>query len=405
MARTAVYTTGEKGRNRVQVYLRGKAFYLRWWVDTQEHHRGLGHKHLAHAKQEADRLAAALVAGEAPTALTLGWLFDKYLAERDAAYQRQQITRNTLLHDRKVLTMALAVWGRGLDPYKVTQDQVQAYLRRREALGSLAKDRRQGARLGGRILQQDVKALRAAFNWAVEQRPPLLKYNPITRRMVPPASQAQQVSLTDQEIQRLFAVAPAVHPYAPLMLALSYETGHRIGAIRQLTWADLDLTHRLIHWAKGTDKSEYEHYTPLPDPLLPYLKAHPVRVGCLFPRRRRGVGLPVARGMPQKLWTALETAAGLSTRRLRGWHSFRRRFANDLRDVNLKDLAAIGGWKSANTLLSVYLQATPDTMRSALQQRHRTGTGTGTGHQLHPPETCNARRDKQLAAGMGGRVV
>lgn len=405
MARTAVYTTGEKGRNRVQVYPRGRTLYLRWWVGAQEHHHGLGHKHLTKAKQEADALAAALAAGDTPKTLTLGWLFDTYLTERTTAYQRRQITRNTWLHDRKVLRVALAVWGRTLDPYKVTADAIAAYVRHREALGSLATDRRRGTGLSGRMLQQDVKALRAVFTWAVDQRPPLLKYNPIPKRAVPKASQARQVSVSDEEIAKLFQVAATVHPYAPLLLALSYETGHRIGAIRQLTWADLDLTHRVIHWAKGADKSDYEHYTPLPDALLPYLAAHPVRDGCLFPRRRRGVGQPVARGMPQKLWKALEQAAGLSQRRLRGWHAFRRRFANDLRDVNLKDLAAIGGWQSPSTLLSVYLQSTDTTMRAALAQRHRTGTGTGTGHALQPAGTCNAPRDKQLAAGMGGRVV
>lgn len=381
MARTAVYTTGEKGRNRVQVYPRGKKFYLRWWAGEKEQHRALEHRQLSRAKQEADALAAQLGAGELPAAptQTLGWLFDKYLAERDLAFQQGRITRNTWLQDKKALSLALSLWGRGLDPYKVSHELVSAYVSHREQRGSLRKDGKGGDPLGPRILQQDIKALRAAFNWAVDQRPPLLRYNPITRRMVPKDGQARQVSLSDAEIAKLFEVAPAVHPYAPLLLILSYETGHRIGAIRQLTWDDIDIPNRLIRWRKGTDKSDYEHYTPLPEAVLPFLEAHPVQSGCLFPRRRRGVGQQIARGMPNKLWTALEEAAGLTSRKLRGWHSFRRRFANDFREVNLKDLAAIGGWKSPNTLLNVYLKATPDTMRVALANRQRTGTVTGTG--------------------------
>jgi hypothetical protein len=40
-----------------------------------------------------------------------------------------------------------------------------------------------------------------------------------------------------------------------------------------------------------------------------------------------------------------------------GWHSFRWRFANDLRQVPLRHLCDLGGWKSAQTILTCYQQS------------------------------------------------
>jgi integrase len=55
----------------------------------------------------------------------------------------------------------------------------------------------------------------------------------------------------------------------------------------------------------------------------------------------------------------------------RGWHSLRRQFATELKHVPLKDLAELGGWKCAQTILTCYQQADQATMRQALATRHR----------------------------------
>ena len=46
-------------------------------------------------------------------------------------------------------------------------------------------------------------------------------------------------------------------------LVLAHETGHRIGAIRQLRWSDIDLGGGVIRWRGEHEKSGYEHRTPL----------------------------------------------------------------------------------------------------------------------------------------------
>jgi hypothetical protein len=54
-----------------------------------------------------------------------------------------------------------------------------------------------------------------------------------------------------------------------------------------------------------------------------------------------------------------------------GFHSLRRRFANDLKSTNLRDLCGLGGWKSPQTVPTVYQQPELALMRQALDARTR----------------------------------
>ena len=61
--------------------------------------------------------------------------------------------------------------------------------------------------------------------------------------------------------------------------------------------------------------------------------------------------------------------ANLPAAKRRGWHSLRRLFATETKDLPLKDQAYLGGWKSAQTLLAVYQRADEATMREGLARR------------------------------------
>ena len=68
----------------------------------------------------------------------------------------------------------------------------------------------------------------------------------------------------------------------------------------------------------------------------------------LTDRQRRILARLVAEFIEQgepvsSLWLA--ERSGLPKGERYGWHSLRRKFTNELRDLNLKDLAALGGWK------------------------------------------------------------
>ena len=52
-----------------------------------------------------------------------------------------------------------------------------------------------------------------------------------------------------------------------------------------------------------------------------------------------------------------------------GWHGLRRKFATELKQVSLKDLAHLGGWKDPQTILKCYQSAEEESMRAALAER------------------------------------
>ncbi len=75
------------------------------------------------------------------------------------------------------------------------------------------------------------------------------------------------------------------------------------------------------------------------------------------------------------LWKRLAARAGLPTGMRYGWHSVRRKFASELKQTNLKDLCALGGWKAAATLLTCYVAADDGTQCDALAQRRKLRSG------------------------------
>jgi hypothetical protein len=44
------------------------------------------------------------------------------------------------------------------------------------------------------------------------------------------------------------------------------------------------------------------------------------------------------------------------------WHAYRRGWATARKDLPIKDVAAVGGWKDIQTLVNCYQQADDDTM-------------------------------------------
>ena len=79
--------------------------------------------------------------------------------------------------------------------------------------------------------------------------------------------------------------------------------------------------------------------------------------------------LPCPRTTFNKWWRRAVKLAKLPTVKRRGWHSLRRLFATETKDLPLKDQAYLGGWKSPQTLLAVYQRADETTMREGLARR------------------------------------
>lgn len=78
---------------------------------------------------------------------------------------------------------------------------------------------------------------------------------------------------------------------------------------------------------------------------------------------------PISRRQTVPWWRLLEKRAKLDQKKGRGWHSLRRKFANDNDGIPLARLMALGGWKSS--VVEIYQKPSDEKLREALATRAR----------------------------------
>lgn len=384
------YSVGERGRNRVRVYARdgsGKLF-LEFYEPTRAGGRpkvkrvALGHSDRDAAKAAAERLAAELrTAIGAPDAtvehITLSALFDNYLREvtPDKGASKRQ-------HDRRCAEMFLRALGGATEARALSRREWDRLIRDRRS-GELRPKGSARRPVRDRVIGYDLLWLRAVLNWGAMASNGrggfLLDRNPLQGLDVPTEHNPVRSTLSDDQYRALLTVAPTISPLFEVALVLARETGHRIGAVRQLRWSDVDLEAGRITWRARTDKIGFEHATPLTPEAAEVLRREQARQeGEATVAKPAWVlpspgtpGEPCSRHLMRDYWERAAKAAGLPKGRRLGYHSLRRQFATELKDVPLKDLCVLGGWKEPQTILRCYMQPDEETMRAALAQRRR----------------------------------
>ncbi len=308
-----------------------------------------------------------------PEPLTLGRLFDIY---------REEVTptkgRRARLHDTAATKMFLSCFGRDRRPEALSQRDWDRFIRERRA-GRIGP---RGKPVSARTIEYDLAFLLSVLNWAVrskdEQGRPLLDRNPLRGLKRPKEKNPRRVVLSDEEYTALLQVSPQVDWRFHTALVLAHETGHRIGAIRQLRWSDINLELGVVRWRAKHEKTGYEHTTPVTDEALAAFKEarkkSPGGADTPVLPSPRDPSRCVGRGRVHVWWYRAERLAGLEPKRGRGWHSLRRKFASDLMDQPLKVLCELGGWKRADTVLQCYQKAGEHRLREALASRPRVGT-------------------------------
>jgi integrase len=223
------------------------------------------------------------------------------------------------------------------------------------------------------------------LNWATRSRDRqgnlLLIQNPLKGLTVPKEEAPRRPAISDAEFQAMLGAAKEMDWRFRLMLVLVHETGHRIGAVLELRWSDIDLQKRMIRWRGEKDKIRFEHSTPMSGWALEVLadarREHPASGDAwVFPSPADPTR-PCSRYLAKAWWKKAERRLGWKHTRQMGWHSLRRKFATEMKDLPLKDLCHLGGWKNHNTVLICYQQPDEERMREALAGRRRLG-GTGT---------------------------
>ena len=376
------YKAGEKGRNRVRVFAwpaQGEGLWVDYKNGGRRTMQPLGHSDKDRAKREADEIAARLgqhTTMARPAVVTLRMLFDIY--EREVTPQKGKSGRS---HDRRALPLLLKAFGAERRPETLNVRDWQNFIRRRQS-GELAPKVRHGkdgkvvlTAVRARVIEQNLKLLLAVLNWAERAQHAdgsgyLLERNPLRGLKIPKEESPRQPIFTADRCEALRRAAAEHSPMAERFVMMAWYTGHRSSSIRQLRWSDIDLECGTIRWRAETDKVGYEHRNPVHTDLLEFLKRDRLRAKAIgeayvFPALRDS-SKPLPRDTLQKVWRSIATAAGIPRGEGYGWHSFRRAFANALRNVPLRELKDLGGWKSAHTIVKVYLQPDEQAQRTAL---------------------------------------
>ena len=377
------YVTGKKGRNRIRVFAwpeKGDSLWVDYRVHGKRIKTALGHSDRDRAERQADEIKRQLSAGSvelAGTTPSLQTLFDIY--EREVSPTKGPSAAG---HDKRTLPLFLKAFGGDRRPETLNVRDWQSYIRRRQS-GELAPNnrRKKPGKTGPktvrpRVIEQNLKLLLAVLNWAERAQHPdgsgyLIDKNPLRGLKLPKEENPRQPMFTPEQCIELRTAAQEHRSsLAERFVMLAWYTGHRSNAIRQLHWSDIDLEAGTIRWRADADKIGYEHRNPLHPELLSFLKQDRARVKAIgeafvFPAPRDS-SKPLPRDTVQKLWNLVAKAASIPRGKGYGWHSFRRAFANALRNVPLRELKDLGGWKSEKTLITVYLQPDEQAQRIAL---------------------------------------
>ena len=373
------YGAGEWGRNRVRVFPDPKTglFQLEWREDGRRLTRSLGHREWVRAKRQADEFAAGFVgpdlngkATAGPEPVTLETLF--YIYGEEVTPTKGEGTRK---YDRTALEMFGRFFGRDRKPATLSRRDWDQFIRARRA-GTVGPS---GKPVSDRTIERDLRLLLAVLNWAARSRDEagarLLDSNPLKGLRVPRDKNPTRVVLSQAEYDALLRVSAEIDWRFRVALVLAHETGHRIGAIRQLRWSDIDAEAGVIRWRAEHEKTGFEHRTPVTAEALGVLEE------ARRENRRTGDApvLPAPRDSARSMsyavarywWKRAERLAGLERKRGRGWHSLRRKFASDLMDQPLKVLCELGGWRTAQTVLQCYQRADEERLKKALAERPR----------------------------------
>lgn len=380
------YKTGEHGVNRVRVAedprRHGKLFVEFRESGGKKVRQYLTHTDKERAKHDAEELAAAF--RETPSSRhapsSLADILQLYLTEE---LPQRRHTAAGLQHGRAAAQLFVRAWGADRKPSTIALRDWNRYIveRRSGRLRPPGKARRNGRTAPQRPIRDtqighDLKFIVSVFKWATMAGDgsggSLLERNPCTGFPIPAEKSPNRPRVREDRHQAMLAVAHHVDPQFTLALTLCHETGHRIASVRKLWWSDILWSDQAIRWRGEGDKQKNAHLTPLTAAALAALE--------IARRDLRTLGdVPIfldsagekarSKSTFDKWLLQCERLANLEHVEGLGWHGYRRKFATELKDEPLSDLAELGGWKSTATLLKCYIEADDATMRRALGRR------------------------------------
>ncbi len=193
-----------------------------------------------------------------PEPLTLGGLLDIYGEEVTPA--KGEGTRK---YDRVTLEMFGRFFGRDRRPATLSQRDRDRFIRARRA-GKVGPS---GRPVSDRTIERDLRFLLAVLNWATRSRDEagarILDSNPLKGLRVPRDKNPIRVVLSQANTTPCSGCPPRSIGVFAWRSCSRTRPRHRIGAIRQLRWSDVNMGAVVIRWRAAHEKTGFEHRTPV----------------------------------------------------------------------------------------------------------------------------------------------
>jgi len=365
---------------------RGGAFYRQVWVRGKSDRACLQTRNRTEAERLGKQLLARLLQGEVPQAgrLTLAELWERYRTEAPNFLDNLVSTQRD---DEGRAAILLSFFGPNREVRTLSARDQAAYIEKRLRGGLTKRDGRPTRPVRTAAVKGDLDLLHMMLSWAttvrVEDGSRLMQEHPLAGVRRPheknprrPVATVERYQATRTAMQELCAKAADDLERTrwikmELALVLAEATGRRLGSIRQLRWEDVDFEHRRIRWRAEADKKRRESVVPVPQHLIDELRLFRRKLGAVAGWVFAGERMPdqpMDRHLFDKWLTVAEKAAEVP--KLEGglWHPYRRKWATERKQHALKDVAAAGGWKDVETLLTCYQQPDEETLLAVMSE-------------------------------------
>jgi integrase len=362
---------GERGQ-RVRLYEArlGGPIMRSTWINGKEDRRSLGHRDRELATRQAYELLRAVldnVQAVEDESLTLGMLAKVYLESPQHRSKKERTQKD----DAKKLNRVVSFLGPTRNVLSLSESDVRRFtLARRQGDKSLEKIQA-GQVVRDRTIELDLVLLMAALNWASRERNStgrrLLRENPLHGVKLPKEKNPLRPVMRHDIYLKLLEVAVRIHPLLRLALIVAEGTGRRISGWRNLRWDDVDFQASTIRWRAEFDKKGFEDVVPMSETVEDALREtrktqRAIGSAPVFPAPKNPT-VPCDRHVLDNWLRRAFTRAELVPERGGLWHSLRRKWATERKGYPVKDVAAAGGWRDAETMLTSYQQVDAETVK------------------------------------------
>ena len=343
------------------------------YVKGREVRKSLGHRDKELAIRQAYELLHSLLANEQALdqeTLTIGMLAQLYLESPQHLSKKPRTQRA----DQRCLERVIAFLGSTRDVATLSESDVRRYTLARRQGDPTLKGVTPGRPVWDRAVEQDLVMLMTALDWATRERTTtgrrLLRENPLTGVRLPKEKNPERPVMSHDVYLKLLKVAPRVHPLLPLALIVAEGTGRRISAWRNLVWDDVAFERGTIHWCAEHDKKGFEGVMPMSSSVRAALLAQQnaqaaIGQAPVFPSPKDPTK-PCSRHLFDEWLRRAHRLAKMVPQRRGMWHPIRGKWATERKGYPVKDVAAAGGWKTEEVLMTSYQLADAETIKNVV---------------------------------------